>query len=84
METQQYIYQTYVCLIPLFISGHTGHIPNTEEEEYINRIIRTKEIPGYALFVQSIYTENKYSESYGKETAKSLSHTIPQGAYIPP
>jgi hypothetical protein len=46
METQQYIYQTYVCLIPLFISGHTGHIPNTEEEEYINRIIRTKEIPG--------------------------------------
>ena len=45
METQQYVYQTYVPRIPLFMSGHTEHIPNTEEEEYINRIIRIKEIP---------------------------------------
>jgi hypothetical protein len=34
------------------------------------------------LFVQLIYAENKYGESYGKETAKSLAHTIPQGAFI--
>jgi hypothetical protein len=27
------------------MSGYTEHIPNTEEEEYINRIIRIKEIP---------------------------------------
>ena len=84
METQQYIYQTYVPRIPLFMSGYTEHIPNTEEEEYINRIIRIKEIPGYTWYVQSIYTENKYGESYGKETAKSLTHTIPQGADVPP
>ena len=84
METQQYIYQTYVPRIPLFISEYIEHIPNTEEEEYINRIIRTKEITGYAGFVQSIYAENKYCESYGKETAKSLTHTIPQGADVPP
>ena len=82
--TQQYVYQTYVPRIPLFMSGYTGHIPNTEEEEYVNRIVRTKEIPGYAGFVQSIYAENKYGESYGKETAKSLAHTIPQGADVPP
>ena len=46
METQQYIYQTYVPRISLFMSGYIGHIPNIEEEEYINRIVRTKEIPG--------------------------------------
>ena len=43
METQQYIYQIYVPRIPLFM--YTGHIPKTEEEEYVNRIVRTKEIP---------------------------------------
>ena len=57
---------------------------NIFQEEYINRIIRIKEIPGYAGFLQSIYAENKYCESYGKETAKSLTHTIPQGADVPP
>ena len=46
METKQYIYQAYVPRIPLFMSGYIGHIPNIEEEEYINRIVRTKEIPG--------------------------------------
>ena len=44
METQQYVYQTYVPRIPLFMSGYTEHIPNTEEEEYINRIKRNSRI----------------------------------------
>ena len=46
MESQEYVYQTYVPRIPLFMSGYTGHIPNVQEEEYVNRIVRTKEIPG--------------------------------------
>ena len=28
MESQEYVYQTYVPRIPLFMSGYTGHIPN--------------------------------------------------------
>lgn len=71
------IYETY-------LSGYTGHIPNIQKEEKINRIIHTKFIPGYMGYVPSIYPENKFSESYGKETAKSLAGTIPKGSDVPP
>ena len=48
METHnEYIYQTYGPRISLFMSRYTVHIPNTEEEEYVNRIIPSKDIPGY-------------------------------------
>lgn len=69
--------------IPNYITGYTGHIPNIQKEEKINRIIHTKHIPGYQGYIPSISSENKFGESYGKETAKSLAGTIPKGADVP-
>ena len=66
------------------IVGYTGHIPKIHREEEINYIIHTKHIPGYAGYVPSICSENKFGESYGKETAKSLKGEIPKGADVPP
>lgn len=71
------IFQTYM-------SGYTGHIPKIQREEVVNHIVHTKHIPGYAGYIPSIKSENKFGESYGKETAKSLSGTIPKGADVPP
>ena len=55
-----------------------------KKEEFINRIIHTKHIPGYRGFVSAIKSENKFGESYGKETAESLAGTIPKGPDVPP
>ena len=76
-------YQTYKEELPEYMAGYTGHIPTVQKEEFVNRIIHTKHIPGYMGFVSAIKSENKYGESYGKETAKSLSGTIPKGADVP-
>lgn len=67
-----------------YISGYTGHIPNIQKEEIVNNIVLTKHIPGYGGFKPSIYSENKFGESIGKETAMSISGTIPKGIDVPP
>lgn len=71
------VFQTYMA-------GYTGHIPKIQREEVVNHIIHTKHIPGYAGYIPSIYSENKFGESYGKETAESLAGTIPKGSDVPP
>ena len=63
---------------PTYMSGYTGHIPKIQREEIINHIVHTKHIPGYAGYIPSIKSENKFGESYGKETAKSLAELIPK------
>ncbi len=65
------------------MAGYTGHIPKYEKEEFINRIVHIKHIPGYMGFVSAIQSENKYGESYGKETAQSLAGTIRKGTDVP-
>lgn len=71
------VFQTYMA-------GYTGHIPKVQREEIINHIVHTKHIPGYAGYIPSIFSENKFGESYGKETAKSLAGTIPKGSEVAP
>ena len=51
---------------------YTGHIPAEQKEEFVKQIVHTKHIPGYMDFISTIKSENKYCESYYKETAKSL------------
>lgn len=75
MDTLQF--QTYMA-------GYTGHIPKIQKEEFVNRIIHNKHIPGYIGWIPSIKAENKFGESYGKETTKSLAETIPKGPDVPP
>ena len=76
-------YQTYKEELPEYMAGYTGHIPSKEKDEFVNQIVHTKHIPGYMGFVSSIKSENKYGESYGKETAQSLSGKIPKGTDVP-
>lgn len=71
-------------MFPTYMSGYTGHIPNIDREEFVNRIVHTKHIPHYGGFVPSIQAENKFGESYGIETGKSLKGEIPKGADVPP
>ena len=77
------VYQIYKEELPEYMAGYTGHIPTVQKEEFINQIVHTKHIPGYMGFVSSIKSENKYGESYGKETAQSLAGTIPKGTDVP-
>jgi len=76
-------YQTYKEELPEYMAGYTGHIPTVQKEEFVNRIVHTKHIPGYMGFVSAIKSENKYGESYGKETAQSLAGTIRKGTDVP-
>lgn len=76
-------YQTYKEELPEYMAGYTGHIPTVQKEEFINKIIHTKHIPGYMGYVSAIKSENKFGESYGKETAESLAGTIPKGTDVP-
>ncbi|MCQ2817583.1 MAG: FAM166 family protein [archaeon] len=71
-------------MYPTYMAGYTGHIPNIDREEIVNRIVHTKHIPGYGGFIPSIKSENKFGESYGKETSKSIKGEIPKGADVPP
>ena len=57
---EQIFYQTYTPYMPAYMSGYTGHIPHVQKEEFINRIVHTKHIPGYMGFVSSIKAENKF------------------------
>lgn len=75
-----YTYRNNTGLMP----GYTGHVPSLERDEILNKIQHSKHIPGYGGFIPSIKAENKYSESYGKLTAQSLSSTIPKGIDVPP
>ena len=77
------VYQTYMEELPEYMAGYTGHIPTVQKEEFVNQIVHTKHIPGYMGYVSSIKSENKYGESYGKETAQSLAGTIPKGTDVP-
>ena len=78
------VYQTYKEELPEYMAGYTGHIPTFQKEEFINHIVHKKHIPGYMGFVSAIKAENKYGESYGKETAQSLAGTIRKGTDVPP
>ncbi len=71
------VYSTYM-------SGYTGHIPKIQRDEMINKIQHTKHIPGYSGYIQNVKSENKFGESYGKLTTKSLGKRIPKGLDIPP
>jgi hypothetical protein len=64
--------------------GYTGHIPKIQREEVINKINHTKHIPGYGGYIQSVKSENKFGESYGKITAQSLTKSIPKGSDVIP
>ena len=77
------VYQTYKEELPEYMAGYTGHIPTVQKEEFVNQIIHKKHIPGYMGFVSAIKSENKYGESYGKETAQSLAGTIRKGTDVP-
>ncbi len=70
-----------------FMPGYTGYIPQTLYEnqgEFLNKIQHSKHIPGYGGYIPNIKSENKYAESYGKLTAKSIHHEIPKGMDVPP
>jgi hypothetical protein len=71
------VYSTYM-------PGYTGHIPKIQREEMVNRIQHNKHIPGYGGYVSSIKSENKFGESYGKLTTKSLGKAFSVGAEVPP
>ena len=77
------VYQTYKEELPEYMAGYTGHIPTVQKEEFVNQIVHTKHIPGYMGFVSAIKSENKYGESYGKETTQSLAGTIRKGTDVP-
>jgi len=64
--------------------GYTGHVPKIQRDEEVNKINYTKHIPGYRGYIQSIKSENKFGESYGKLTNKSLTNQIEKGSDIPP
>ena len=71
------IYATYM-------PGYTGHIPKIQREETLNKIQHTKHIPGYQGYIQSVKAENKFGESYGKLSTKSLGKQITKGSELPP
>ena len=66
-----------------YMPGYTGHIPKIQREENVQKIEYSKHIPGYRGYIQSIKSENKFGESYGKLTNKSLTNQIEKGSDIP-
>jgi hypothetical protein len=64
--------------------GYTGHIPKIQRDEVINKIQHSKHIPGYAGYISSVKSENKFGESYGKVTTQSIGKSIPKGSDVPP
>ena len=66
-----------------YMPGYTGHIPKIQREENVQKIEYSKHIPGYRGYIQSIKAENKFGESYGKLTNKSLTNQIEKGSDIP-
>ena len=76
-------YEEYKEELPEFMAGYGGHKSLDKKKKKIYKIIHTKHIPGYTGFVPSIKSENKFGESYGKETSESISGTIPKGTDVP-
>lgn len=67
-----------------FMPGYTGYVPPQHEQtETLNKIQHTKHIPGYGGYIPNVKAENKFSESYGKLTAQSITHSIPKGLDVP-
>ena len=77
-------YEVYKEELPKFMSGYGGHKSLDKKPKKRYKIIHDKFIPGYMGYVPSIISENKFGESYGKETSESLSGKIPKGNDIPP
>ena len=65
------------------MSGYTGHIPKLQREEVVYKIQHTKHIPGYSGYIESIKSENKFGESYGRLTHQSLLKEIQKGSEVP-
>ena len=77
-------YEVYKEELPKYMAGYGGHKSLDKKPKKIYKIVPNKYIPGYMGFVPSIKSENKFGESYGKETSESISGKIPKGADIPP
>jgi hypothetical protein len=67
-----------------YMPGYTGYIPKIQRDENVSKIEYSKHIPGYRGYISSIKAENKFGESYGKLTHKSLSSQIEKGSDISP
>jgi hypothetical protein len=67
-----------------YMVGYTGHIPKIQREENVTKIEYTKHIPGYRGYIQAIKSENKFGESYGKLSNKSLTNQIEKGSDLAP
>ena len=63
-----------------YMPGYTGHIPKIQREEEVQKLEYSKHIPGYRGYIKSIKAENKFGESYGKLTNKSLTNQIEKGS----
>ena len=77
-------YEVYKEELPKYMAGYGGYKSLDKKPKKIYKIIHTKYIPGYMGYVPSIKSENKFGESYGKETSQSLSGKIHKGSDIPP
>ena len=76
-------YEVYKEELPKFMSGYGGHKSLDKKLKKPYKIIHTKYIPGYMGYVPSIKSENKFGQSYGKETSESLLGKIQKGNNIP-
>ena len=77
-------YEVYKEELPEFMEGYGGHKSLDKKPKKTYKIIHNKYIPGYMGYVPSIKAENKFGESYGKETSESLAGKIPKGSDVPP
>ena len=77
-------YEVYKEELPKFMAGYGGYKSLDKKPRKTYKIIHKKYIPGYMGYVPSIKSENKFGESYGKETSESLSGAIPKGSDAPP
>ena len=77
-------YEVYKEELPEFMAGYGGHKSLDKKPKKTYKIIHNKYIPGYMGYVPSIKAENKFGESYGKETSESLAGKIPKGSDVPP
>ena len=76
-------YEVYKEELPKYMAGYSGHKSLDKKPKKVYKIIHSKFIPGYMGYVPSIKPENKFGESYGKETSQSLSGQIRKGPDIP-
>ena len=65
-------YEVYKEELPKYMAGYGGHKSLDKKPKKVYKIIPNKYIPGYMGFVPSIKSENKFGESYEKETSESI------------